>query len=139
MSVKTLFGFFFACALIFTVSCDKDSGLYARIHLDNDMFKGKVSGAFSGNGGNENRLIYWENESTTANYDISLNSGTTGEAFVRIKDADGIIVWDGAAGSELRVDLISGTTEPGTPGRWVIYIGLNTFEGEGTYTVATGD
>lgn len=113
------------------VSCSKKAEPTASVNVlatSNNM-----SGDVSGNGGSTSRVWKFNNSSTIAGWDMSMN-GSSGTFQLVLKDAAGAIKLDKTITAGVGVQSADGTTPAGTAGEWTATITLTNFSGSGDYS-----
>ncbi|UKM65392.1 hypothetical protein GSB9_01958 [Flavobacteriaceae bacterium GSB9] len=98
-----------------------------------------VSGDFTGNGGSGTRTISWSNNNITADYNADITSTATGTFQMVVADANGTVVLDRNLNGSTEPDSFSGVTDVGEPGNWTVNITLTTFNGDGSYSLGSGN
>ena len=118
---------------------DDGSCVYPPVTFDFNASTG--DGNVTSNGGSGSRTSTWNNTTTKAEYDISVNISEGTFRFI-IKDAAGKVVFDKTYtpnfGTGVGVTYDTGCTQPGTPGEWSITVEVNNFSGTATYSLFEG-
>ncbi len=120
----------FAVILI-TVSCSKTKEPTATINVSSATTN--KSGDLSGNGGTASKTFTFNNSSTTAGWDMSINA-SNGSFQLILKDANGTIKLDKTITAGVGAQSADGTTPEGTAGVWTATIQLTHFKGSGDYS-----
>ena len=122
---------------------DDDTMVQVRVNgvvFDNgDDFNGDVDGDFTGNGGSAARTFVWLNNLTTADYNADITATVEGTFNMVVLDADGNTVLNRSLDGATEPDSFSGVTDPGTSGVWSVTITLNSFNGDGSFSLSEGN
>lgn len=127
------------------LSCDKADDTMVQVRLngvtfdDGDDFNGDVDGDFTGNGGSDSRTFVWLNNLSTAEYNADITSTTEGSFKMTVLDADGNIVLERSLYGGMEPDSFSGVTQSGTSGLWTVTIEVESFNGDGSFSLSAGD
>ena len=119
-------------------SCSDDEGPSVTITV-NEGPNGDIGGDFTGDGGNGSKTISWTNNDITADYNADITSTSSGRFQFVVSDADGAVVLEKSINGGTEPDTIDGVTNAGTPGTWTVTITLNSFDGNGSFTLSAGD
>lgn len=119
-------------------SCTNDDNLFANITV-NEGPNGDIGGDFTGNGGNGSRTINWTNNLATADYNADITATFSGTFQMTVIDANGNIVLQRNLTGGSEPDSFSGVTDSGEPGTWSVIITLDSFKGDGSYSLSAGD
>lgn len=119
-------------------SCSDDDDPTVNITV-NEGPNGDIGGDFTGDGGNGSRTINWTNNLPTADYNSDITSATSGTFQIIIADADGTVVLNRSITGGTEPDTIGGVTDAGQPGNWTVTIILDSFNGDGSYSLSAGD
>jgi hypothetical protein len=130
LTVLTLF--------IVTFTSCSDDDLTANITV-NEGPNGDIGGDFTGNGGNGSRTVNWTNNLTTADYNADITSTSSGNFQIIIADAEGTVVLEKSIIGGTEPDTIDGVTNAGKPGNWTVTINLESFNGDGSYSLSAGN
>lgn len=106
---------------------------------DGDDFNGDVDGDFSGTGGSASRTFIWLNNLTTADYNADITATAEGTFTMVVRDADGESVLNRSLNGASEPDSFSGVTDVGTAGLWTVTITLDSFNGDGSFSLSEGD
>ncbi|MBT8307718.1 MAG: hypothetical protein KJN85_12330 [Maribacter sp.] len=106
---------------------------------DGDDFNGDVDGDFTGNGGSAARTFIWLNNLTTADYNADITATAEGSFNMMVLDADGNTVLNRSLNGAVEPDSFSGVTDAGTSGVWSVTITVNSFNGDGSFSLSEGD
>lgn len=106
---------------------------------DGDDFNGDVDGDFTGNGGSATRTFIWLNNLTTADYNADITATAEGSFNMMVLDADGNTVLNRSLNGAVEPDSFSGVTDAGTSGVWSVTITVNSFNGDGSFSLSEGD
>ena len=106
---------------------------------DGDDFNGDVDGDFTGNGGSATRTFIWLNNLTTADYNADITATAEGSFNMVVMDADGNTVLNRSLNGAVEPDSFSGVTDAGTSGVWSVTITVNSFNGDGSFSLSEGD
>ncbi|WP_412559877.1 hypothetical protein [Winogradskyella sp. MIT101101] len=127
-------------------SDDDDSDTMAQVSVngtvlfdDGDDFNGDVDGDFTGNGGSATRTFLWMNNLTTADYNADITASAEGTFNMLVLDADGNTVLNRSLDGASEPDSFSGVTDAGTSGIWSVTISLDSFNGDGSFSLSEGD
>ncbi len=122
---------------------DDDTMVQVRVNgviFDNgDDFNGDVDGDFTGNGGSATRTFIWLNNLTTADYNADITATSEGTFNMVVLDAEGNTVLDRSLNGAVEPDSFSGVTDVGTSGIWSVTITVNSFNGDGSFSLSEGD
>jgi hypothetical protein len=119
-------------------SCSDDDGPTVNITV-NEGPNGDIGGDCTGDGGNGSRTINWANTLATADYNADITSSSSGTFQIIIADADGTVVLDRSINGGTEPDTIGGVTDAGEPGNWTVTIILESFNGNGSYSLSAGN
>ena len=119
-------------------SCSDDDEPTANITV-NEGTSGDIGGDFTGNGGNASRTINWTNNLATADYNADITSAATGTFNIVVTDSEGTVVLDRTLNGGTEPDTIDGVTQIGEPGNWTVTITVTSFNGDGSYSLSTGN
>jgi hypothetical protein len=122
---------------VFT-SCSNDDGPTVNITV-NEGPDGDIGGDFTGDGGSGSRTINWMNNLTTADYNADITSTSSGTFQIVVADANGAVVLDRSINGATEPDTIGGVTNTGAPGNWTVTITLESFSGNGSYSLSAGN
>lgn len=143
---KFFFMIFTVVASTAFVGCsndDDDTMVQVRVNgvvFDNgDDFNGDVDGDFTGNGGSTTRTFVWLNNLTTADYNADITATTDGTFNMVVLDADGTTVLNRSLDGAVELDSFSGVTDAGTSGVWSVTITVNSFNGDGSFSLSEGN
>jgi hypothetical protein len=106
---------------------------------DGDDFNGDVDGDFTGNGGSATKTFLWMNNLTTADYNADITASAEGTFNMLVLDADGNTVLNRSLDGASEPDSFSGVTDAGTSGIWSVTISLDSFNGDGSFSLSEGD
>ena len=127
-------------------SDDDDSDTMAQVSVngtvlfdDGDDFNGDVDGDFTGNGGSATKTFLWMNNLTTADYNSDITASAEGTFNMLVLDADGNTVLNRSLDGASEPDSFSGVTDAGTSGIWSVTISLDSFNGDGSFSLSEGD
>ena len=127
-------------------SDDDDSDTMAQVSVngtvlfdDGDDFNGDVDGDFTGNGGSATRTFLWMNNLTTADYNSDITASAEGTFNMLVLDADGNTVLNRSLDGASEPDSFSGVTDAGTSGIWSVTISLDSFNGDGSFSLSEGN
>ena len=136
-----LFSIFATMALFIAIfsSCSTDDDELTVNITVNEGPSGDIGGDFTGDGGNGSRTINWTNDLTTADYNADITATASGTFQMVVKDADGTVVLDKSLNGASEPDSIDGVTSVGEPGNWTVTITLNSFNGDGSYSLSEGN
>ncbi|MEO0508221.1 MAG: hypothetical protein AAF090_18855 [Bacteroidota bacterium] len=122
---------------------DDDTTAQVRVNgvvFDNgDDFNGDVDGDFTGNGGSTARTFVWLNNLTTADYNADITATTDGTFNMLVLDADGNTVLNRSLDGAVEPDSFSGVTDAGASGVWSVTITVNSFNGDGSFSLSEGN
>ena len=104
-----------------------------------DDFNGDVDGDFTGNGGSATRPFVWLNNLATADYNADITATTEGTFNMVVLDADGNTVLNRSLDGGVEPDSFSGVTDAGTSGVWSVTITVNSFNGDGSFSLSEGN
>lgn len=130
----TLFSFLISC----TNDDDNDNDNLSINITVNDGSE-DVDGDFTGNGGNGTRTINWVNNLSTADYNADITSTSSGLFQMKVTDNNGTIVLNRSLNGNVEPDSFSGVTNTGEPGTWSVIITLTSFNGDGSYSLSSGN
>lgn len=143
---KFLFMIFTVIASTAFIGCSNDDDdIMAQVRangvvFDNgDDFNGDVDGDFTGNGGSATRTFVWLNNLTTADYNADITATAEGTFNILVLDADGNTVLNRSLDGAVEPDSFSGVTDSGTSGVWLVTITVNSFNGDGSFSLSEGD
>lgn len=122
----------------FTSCSDDDDGPTANITV-NEGPSGDIGGDFTGNGGDASRTINWTNNLATADYNADITATAGGVFQMVVADANGTVVLDRTLNGGTEPDSIDGVTSSGEPGNWTVTITLTSFNGDGSYSLSSGN
>ena len=143
-----------AVAVTTFVGCSKDDDAFARVSVngtelratpsdfvvgDRSDFNGDVDASFTGNGGSATRVFSWNNNLTTADYNADITATTEGTFNMVVLDADGNTVLNRSLNGAVEPDSFSGVTDAGTSGIWSVTITVNSFTGDGSFSLSEGN
>ena len=106
---------------------------------DRSDFNGDVDASFTGNGGSATRMFSWNNNLTTADYNADITATTVGTFNMVVLDADGSIVLNRTLNGAVEPDSFSGVTDAGTSGIWTVTITVESFSGDGSFSLSEGN
>lgn len=106
---------------------------------DGDDFLGDVNGDFTGTGGSVSRTFLWQNNQNTADYNADITATTEGQFNIVVIDADNNEVLNRSLSGATEPDTIDGVTSNGTPGLWSVIITLDSFTGDGSFSLSAGN
>ncbi|WP_422082128.1 hypothetical protein [Ulvibacterium sp.] len=122
---------------------DDDTMVQVRVNgvvFDNgDDFNGDVDGDFTGNGGSATRTFVWLNNLTTADYNADITATSNGTFNIVVLDADGTTVLNRSLDGAVEPDSFSGMTDAGASGVWSVTITVNSFNGDGSFSLSEGN
>ena len=136
------------------VGCSKDDDAFARVSVngteltatpsdfvvgDRSDFNGDVDASFTGNGGSATRVFSWNNNLTTADYNADITATAEGTYNMVVLDADGNTVLNRSLDGAVEPDSFSGVTDAGTSGIWSVTITVNSFNGDGSFSLSEGN
>ena len=140
---KFFFMFFTVVAFVGCSNDDDDTMVQVRVNgvvFDNgDDFNGDVDGDFTGDGGSATRTFVWLNNLTTADYNADITVTGEGTFNMLVLDADGNTVLNRSLNGAVEPDSFSGVTDAGTSGVWSVTITLDSFNGDGSFSLSEGD
>ncbi len=119
-------------------SCSDDDGPTVNITV-NEGPSGDIGGDFIGNGGSGSRTITWTNNLATADYNADITATASGKFQIIVADANGTVVLDRSLNGGSEPDSIDGVTDAGEPGNWTVTINLESFNGDGSYSLSAGN
>jgi hypothetical protein len=128
----------FTLSLTMLTSCSDDDGPTVNITV-NEGPDGDIGGDFTGDGGNGSRIINWTNSLATADYNADITSTSTGNFQIVVEDANGTVVLNRNINGGTEPDTIGGVTSAGEPGNWTVTIILESFSGNGSYSLSAGN
>ncbi|MCW5515466.1 hypothetical protein [Muriicola sp. Z0-33] len=136
----------FSVAIIFASCSNDDNDTMAQVRVngsvlfDNgDDFNGDVDGDFTGNGGSASRTFIWLNNLSRADYNADITATAEGTFNILVLDADGNSVLNRSLNGATEPDSFSGVTDRGTSGVWSVTITLESFNGDGSFSMSEGD
>lgn len=138
LKLRTTISAMFLSIAIFTSCSEDDNNGSVQITVDQGQ-NNDVSGDFTGNGGSGDRIILWSNNNTTADYNADITSTTTGTFIMKVADSNGKVVLDRTLKGGVEPDSFAGVTNPGEPGNWTLTIILTSFNGDGSYSLSSGN
>lgn len=106
---------------------------------DRSDFNGDVDASFTGNGGSATRMFSWNNNLTTADYNADITATTEGTFNMVVTDADANIVLNRSLNGAVEPDSFSGVTDAGTSGIWTVTITVESFSGDGSFSLSEGN
>ncbi len=109
----------------------------AEVKVNNAVFDNGDD--FTGDGGGITKTFNWQNSISTAEYNADITTTSDGSFKMVIKDADGTIVLDKTLSGAVEPDSFSGVTSSGTSGLWSVAITLNSFNGDGSFSISEGN
>ena len=128
------------------VSCSEDDEQEAVITVNgvalvdnDDDFFGDINGDFTGTGGSVSRTFLWQNSLSTADYNADITATAAGKFRMIVEDAEGTVVLDRSLNGSSGPDTFSGVTSSGMAGVWSVTIILDSFEGDGSFSLSEGD
>jgi hypothetical protein len=98
--------------------------------------KRSPSGEFRGNNSSGIYSFEWENIRKFANADLDITA-SKGSANLIINDSKGVEVFNTKLTSK-GINEFSGITNEGAPGKWLIKLSFEDFNGEGSFSVERG-
>lgn len=119
-------------------SCSDDDGPTVNITV-NEGPSGDIGGDFTGDGGSGSRTISWTNNLATADYNADITATAPGTFQIVVADATGTVVFDRSLIGGTEPDSIDGVTDAGEPGNWTVTITLESFNGDGSYSLSAGN
>lgn len=142
----------FAIGLIFSFSCssddsddnDREAEVTIRVNGlvifdDGDDFDGDVDGDFEGDGGSDTKTFVWLNNKTTADYNADITAVAESSFRMVVRDSQGTVVLDQTIQGATEPDSIDGVTSAGVSGLWSVTITLDSFDGDGSFSLSEGD
>ena len=120
------------------ISCSKDDAVTASVNNKSNSL-GNFDGDVTGNGGSVSETFTWNNALTTADYNMDITATSDGSFRLLIKDANGATVLDKTLQGNVEPDTFSGVTSAGAAGDWKITLTLTNFDGDGSYSVSSGN
>ncbi|AYN67462.1 hypothetical protein D1013_08855 [Euzebyella marina] len=155
MKTSNLFKSVIAGIMVLTViACSKDDDPTASVTVngttlrtspsdftvgDQSDFNGDIDASFTGNGGSTTRMFSWNNNLTTADYNADITATTDGTFNMIVTDADANIVLNRSLNGAVEPDSFSGVTDAGTSGIWTVTITVESFSGDGSFSLSEGD
>ncbi|WP_343486553.1 hypothetical protein [Allomuricauda sp. d1] len=142
---KFYFLIFAAVTVATFVGCSNDDDTMAQVRVngvvfDNgDDFNGDVDGDFTGNGGSATRTFVWLNNLTRADYNADITATAEGTFNMTVLDADGNTVLNRSLNGDVEPDSFSGVTDAGASGVWSVTITVDSFNGDGSFSLSEGD
>lgn len=123
----------------FDAEAKKDCGccLYPVINV-NTSTTGGPSGDFTGSGGTASKTFTFQNNSTTAEYNMDITGTLGSSAQMIIKDANGTEVANFILKRGETADSKSSVSTAGTPGTWTVTVSVTDFNGDGSYSISQG-
>lgn len=134
-----------AASTAFVGCSDDDDDTMAQVRVngvvfdDGDDFNGDVDGDFTGNGGSATRTFVWLNNLSRADYNADITATAEGTFDMLVLDADGNTVLNRSLDGTVEPDSFSGVTDAGTSGVWSVTITVNSFNGDGSFSLSEGD
>ena len=119
-------------------SCSDDDGPNVTITV-NEGPNGDIGGDFTGSEGSGSRIVEWNNNLATADYNADITATASGTFQMVVADAEGTVVLDRSLTGGSEPDTIDGVTAAGEPGTWTVTITLTAFDGDGSYSLSAGD
>lgn len=141
-------------SMLAVVACTKDDDTFARVSVngtelrttpsdfvvgDRSDFNGDVDASFTGNGGSATRVFSWNNNLTTADYNADITATSEGTFQMVVRDSDGNTVLDRGLNGAVEPDSFSGVTDAGTSGIWTVTITVESFSGDGSFSLSEGN
>ena len=133
-------------AIVFVGCSDDDDDATVEIRVngtvlfdDGDDFNGDVDGDFTGNGGSASRTFVWLNNLSTADYNADITATAEGSFTMVVRDANGDSVLNRSLNGASEPDSFSGVTDAGASGLWSVTITLESFNGDGSFSLSEGD
>ncbi|WP_179344849.1 hypothetical protein [Winogradskyella ursingii] len=148
LKFKNLFIVVLTTVCITTVGCSDDDDPQPQVEVtvngsvlfDNeDDFNGDIDGSFTSKGGSDTRIFTWQNSLSTADYNADITATSEGSFNMLVADADGTIVLDRSLNGASEPDSFSGVTSSGVSGIWTVTITLNSFNGDGSFSLSEGN
>ncbi|MEY8020439.1 hypothetical protein AB8P51_06405 [Muriicola sp. SD30] len=155
MKTSNLFKSIIAGIMVLTViSCSKDDDPTASVTVngttltatpsdftvgDQSDFNGDIDASFTGNGGSATRMFSWNNGLATADYNADITATTDGTFNMIVTDADANIVLNRSLNGAVEPDSFSGVTDAGTAGIWTVTITVESFSGDGSFSLSEGN
>ena len=155
MKTSNLFKSFMAGVMVLTViACSKDDDAFASVAVhgttlrtspsdftvgDRSDFNGDINASFTGNGGSTTRIFSWNNNLSTADYNADITATTEGTFNMVVTDADANIVLNRSLNGAVEPDSFSGVTDAGTSGIWTVTITVESFSGDGSFSLSEGN
>ncbi len=155
MKTSNLIKSFIAGVMVLTViACSKDDDPTASVRVngttlsaspsdftvgDQSDFNGDIDASFTGNGGSTTRMFSWNNNLTTADYNADITATTDGTFNMIVTDADANIVLNRSLNGAVEPDSFSGVTDAGTAGIWTVTITVESFSGDGSFSLSEGN
>ncbi|WP_421803586.1 hypothetical protein [Flagellimonas sp.] len=155
MKTSNLFKSFMAGVMVLTViACSKDDDAFASVAVngttlrtspsdftvgDRSDFNGDINASFTGNGGSTTRIFSWNNNLSTADYNADITATTEGTFNMVVTDADANIVLNRSLNGAVEPDSFSGVTDAGTSGIWTVTITVESFNGDGSFSLSEGN
>ncbi len=132
---------------LFMVSCsDDDDGATATITVNGTVlfgdvsdFNGDIDASFTGNGGSLTRDFLWNNNLSTADFNVDITATAQGTFQMVVRDSEGEIVLDRTIDGAVEPDSIDGVTSSGTSGIWTVTITVTDFNGDGSFSLSEGN
>jgi hypothetical protein len=122
-----------------TTTLTKFSVNGAVLFKDGDDFFGDIDGDFTSKGGSASRVFFWHNSLQRADYNADITATAKGTFRMIVKDANGVVVLDKSLVGATDPDSISGVTSIGVAGIWSVTITVNSFNGDGSFSLSEGD
>ena len=82
------------------------------------------------------RVFSWNNNLTTADYNADITATAEGTYNMVVLDADGNTVLNRSLDGAVEPDSFSGVTDAGTSGIWSVTITVNSFNGDGSFSLS---
>ena len=155
MKTSNLFKSFMAGVMVLTViACSKDDDAFASVAVngttlrtspsdftvgDRSDFNGDIDASCTGNGGSTTRIFSWNNNLSTADYNADITATTEGTFNMVVTDADANIVLNRSLNGAVEPDSFSGVTDAGTSGIWTVTITVESFSGDGSFSLSEGN
>jgi len=155
MKTSNLIKSFIAGVMVLTViACSKDDDPTASVTVngttlrtspsdfvvdDQGDFNGDLDASFTGNGGSTTRMFSWNNNLTTADYNVDITATTVGTFRMVIEDSAGAVVLDRSLNGAVEPDSFSGVTSTGASGIWIVTITVGDFSGDGSFSLSEGN
>ena len=136
------------------IACSKDDDAFASVAVngttlrtspsdftvgDRSDFNGDIDASFTGNGGSTTRIFSWNNNLSTADYNADITATTEGTFNMVVTDADANIVLNRSLNGAVEPDSFSGVTDAGTSGIWTVTITVESFSGDGSFSLSEGN